>query len=89
MTVLEEIVMSGAGLLGIVLLSALVTVAIVLLIDWLAEAQLQRASARRAQSDIRRELAEIRRAERQAVTRIMTAYEAALSEIHQEGRRAS
>ena len=89
MTVLEEVVLSGAGLLGIILLSALVTVAIVLLIDWLAEAQLQRASARQAQSDIRRELAEIRRAEHQAVVRILTAYEVALSEIRDEGRRAS
>lgn len=89
MTVLEEIVMSGAGLLGIILVSALVTVAIVLLIDWLAEAQLQRASARRAQSDIRRELAEIRRSEGETVARIMTAYEVVLSEIREEGGRAS
>ncbi|WP_141751421.1 hypothetical protein [Rhodococcus sp. 1139] len=89
MTVLEEIVMSGAGLLSIVLLSTLVTVAIVLLIDWLAEAQLQRASARRERADIRRELATIRRAERETVARIMTAYEVALSEVHEEGGRAS
>ena len=89
MTVFEEIVMSGAGLLGIILLSALVTVAIVLLIDWLAEAQLQRAAARRAQSDIGGELVKIRRAERETVTRIVTAYEVALSEIRQEGGRAS
>ncbi|MFF8325361.1 hypothetical protein ACH49M_09025 [Rhodococcus qingshengii] len=89
MTVLEEILMSGAGLLGIILLSVLVTVAIALLIDWLAEAQLQRASARPAQADIRRELAEIRRAERETATRIMTAYEVALSEIREEGGRAS
>lgn len=87
MTVLEEIVMSGAGLLGIILLSALVTVAVVLLIDWLAEAQLQRASAGQERADSQRELAEIRRAERETATRIMTAYIVALSEIRQEGGR--
>ncbi|MGB3362915.1 MAG: hypothetical protein WA972_12835 [Rhodococcus qingshengii] len=89
MTVLEEIVMSEAGLLGIIMLCALITLAAIVLIDWLAAVRQRRADARRERAAIRRELAIIRRAEHEAVTRILTAYDVALSEIRQEGRRAS